>query len=113
MATDTGRRAETRAVEFLEDQGFKILARNWRNRWCEIDVVARRGDVTHIIEVKYRSNPAYGSGFEYITTDKLHRLERAAEMLMNGHDQPFQIDVVAVTGDLAAPEVSLLENVTA
>lgn len=109
MAYKVGQRAETLAAAYLEERGFQIIDRNWRNRWCEIDLVARGGAVIHIIEVKFRSNPDYGSGFEYITADKLRRLKLAAEYYMASRDQPYQIDVVAVSGQ----NIELIENVTA
>ncbi|GAC1371986.1 MAG: hypothetical protein NVSMB39_6180 [Candidatus Saccharimonadales bacterium] len=43
------------------------LGRNWRNRWCEIDIVARRGAQIHFVEVKYRRNVSYGYASEYIS----------------------------------------------
>lgn len=113
-STDVGRRAEAEARGFLEESGFRILATNWRNRWCEIDLVASRGEVIHVIEVKYRSNLDFGSGLEYITPSKLDRLSRAAEIFMLKHhlDYPYQIDVIAITGDLAKPTLELIENIT-
>ncbi len=42
MSTQTGKLAEDEAAEYLSQNGFKIIARNWRNRWCEIDIVAQK-----------------------------------------------------------------------
>lgn len=113
--TDLGRQAEDQVCQHLKAAGYQILARNWRNRYCEIDIVAAKAQVVHIIEVKYRSNPDYGSGFEYITADKLNRLSRAASAFMTTRrtSQPYQIDVAAVSGELAKPAIELMENVTA
>ncbi len=112
MSTELGRQAEERAAAYLERHGFAILARNWRTRWCELDLVARRGEVIHIVEVKYRSNPAYGSGFDYITTDKRQRLIKAAAAFIVQHapNADYQIDVVSVEGKGSWPEISLIEN---
>lgn len=91
------------------------MTRNWRNRWCELDIVAELTGVVHIVEVKYRSNLDYGTGLEYISRDKLRRLTRAASMFMTtrGHGRPYQIDVVAVTGEINQPTIILAENITA
>lgn len=109
MGSKTGLLAEIKAAGWLEDRGFQILDRNWHNRWCEIDLVARRGEVIHIIEVKFRANPNYGSGFDYINRDKLDRLQRAASRYMIDRNQPYQIDVVAIDSE----SIQLVENVTA
>lgn len=114
MSTELDSRAESLAASYLEELGYKIHARNYRTHYSEIDIVAEREKVIHIIEVKYRSNLDYGDGLEYISADKLKRLSRAAIMLMtNKPDRAYQIDVVAVSGLLECPEICLTENITA
>jgi putative endonuclease len=113
MTTQIGNQAEDIAARYLEEQRFKVLARNWHNRWCEIDVVARSKDKTvHFVEVKYRSSTGSGQGFDYITVDKQQRLQRAAVMWMTEQklDAPFQIDVISVDGDLTGPEITYIPN---
>ncbi len=112
MTTQLGQQAEGLAARYLEELGLVIRARNWRNRWCEIDIVAEGKDGIHFVEVKYRKLPNYGSGFDYITTNKSQRLQRAALMWMAsfGGDQPFQIDAISVAGSLTNPEIEYLPN---
>ncbi|HEX3082382.1 MAG TPA: YraN family protein [Candidatus Saccharimonadia bacterium] len=107
ITTVAGRLAETKAAAFLENQGFEIIGRNWRNRWCELDIIARHGGQLHIVEVKYRRRLDWGSGFEYITPDKIARLKRAALAWTWAHHYTgaYQIDVVAVTGELGSPQI--------
>ena len=95
-----GRAAEQRAAEFIEAAGFTILDRNWRNRWCELDIVARKNSHVHFVEVKYRRNTAYGFASEYITYEKSKRLIRAASASTQAHssDGPNQIDDISVEG---------------
>jgi len=109
---ETGRAAEQQASDHLEKAGFKILGRNWRNRWCELDIIAMRGPVLHIIEVKYRKNTDYGYAAEYISYDKSRRLIRAALAWTQAHryNGPYQIDVLSVEGDLGNPAITHLEN---
>lgn len=111
--TERGRRAETMAADYLTERGLEIVARNWRTRWCELDVVARSSDGLHFVEVKYRANPDYGTGFDYITRDKQLRLARAVESWCQHHRYagPYQIDVISVTGDLdRQPQIEWLPN---
>lgn len=101
MATfETGRRAEAVAADFLQHKGCEIVAQNWRTRWCEIDIVARRANVVYFCEVKYRANTAQGSGLEYITPKKLQRMRFAAESWAhrNAWQGEYQLCAVEVSG---------------
>jgi len=113
--TSTGRQAEDQAAAYLAAEGYEILARNWHNRWCELDIIARQGDEIHFIEVKYRRHTTWGTGFDYITPDKITRLKRAALAWTwaNHYDGPYQIGAVAVTGDLRSPTIELRAGVIA
>ncbi|MEX0748687.1 MAG: YraN family protein [Candidatus Saccharimonadales bacterium] len=95
-----GERAEAEVATYLQERRYKILDRNWRNKYSEIDIVARQGQRIYIVEVKYRRNLEYGDGFDYITTEKKRRLRRAAAAwaLDNDWTGDMQIDVAAVTG---------------
>lgn len=77
--TATGRNAESAVADYLVGEGYKILDKNWRNRWCEIDLIAQKDKITYFIEVKYRLSDTYGSGFEYITPQKRRQVTFAAE----------------------------------
>lgn len=110
---EIGRAAEQKAADYLAKAGFVILCRNWRNRWCELDIVARRGSVVHFVEVKYRADIRYGYAAEYISRDKSARLIRAALAWNQAHGYwgDYQIDVVTVEGPAARPAIAHLENV--
>ena len=113
MATESGNRAETLAAEYLEAKGLKIIDRNWRNRWCELDIVARSQNGVHIVEVKYRARTIWGGAAEYVTPDKVDRLRRGAAAWQQAHRYtgPIQIDVVTVEGELTSPAVEWLQSV--
>jgi putative endonuclease len=112
MSVARGHSAEVLAAEYLKGLGFHILERNWRTRWCEVDLIARRHGVIHLIEVKYRARSDYGTATEFVTADKRIRLERAALAWtqLRHYTGPYQIDVVAIDGDLAAPVITYLPN---
>lgn len=78
MSTSIGAQAETAAEAYLEQQGFKIIKRNWRTPVCEIDIIALKNGVVYFVEVKYRSRDGQGGGLEYITPAKLHQMDFAA-----------------------------------
>jgi putative endonuclease len=110
---EVGRAAEQLAATWLERHGFIILDRNWRTRWCELDIVARRNNIIHVVEVKYRQRLDFGSGFEYITPDKMGRLRRAALMWLKAYGQigaAYQIDIMALSGSLKPENLVYLPN---
>lgn len=84
----SGAVAEEKAAVVLEDQGYLILGRNWKTRWCEIDIVAEKNGIVIFFEVKYRKDALAGSGLEYITRAKQHRMRFAAEMWLARHARP-------------------------
>ena len=65
--TNIGNQAEVAVCEYLQAQGYKIMARNWKTKYCEIDIVAAQKKVIWFVEVKYRQTDSHGSGLEYIT----------------------------------------------
>lgn len=105
MSVARGQVAEVLAAEYLQGLGFHIIERNWRTRGCELDLIARRDGVIHIIEVTYLAT-------EMVTANRRHRLERAALTWtqLSRSTRPYQIDVVAIDGDLVAPTITYLPN---
>ena len=75
-----GNQAENVASNWLIQNGFHIIARNWQlPKVCEIDIVALKNEVLFFVEVKFRRNSAHGDGLEYIDAKKLAQMELAAE----------------------------------
>ena len=98
----SGAEGETLACRHLQDQGYRILARNFRCRSGEIDVVARDGDVTVFVEVKDRRGRSHGEGHESVTFGKRMRVVRAARLYAasNGlSETPIRFDVVSIERD--------------
>jgi putative endonuclease len=98
--TEDGRKAEAVAADFLKRKGCAIVAQNWRTRMCEIDVIAHRDKVVYFCEVKYRRTSNQGSGMEYITPQKLHRMRFAAEswVHLSGWTGEYQLCAIEVSG---------------
>lgn len=101
--------AESRAANYLESEGFEILDRNWHNRWCEIDVVARKGKRVYFVEVKYRRNANQGLGLDYITPKKLKQMAFAAEMWVSDHKWSGEYQLSALS--IVAEEIQLIEDI--
>jgi putative endonuclease len=78
MSTSLGSRAESAAAEYLKLIGYEVVGRNWRTPMCEIDIIAKKGDVIYFVEVKFRSRDNQGGGIEYITPAKIQQMAFAA-----------------------------------
>lgn len=72
--------AENAASEYLIRVGHTILDRNWKTKFCEIDIVSSRNGVIYFTEVKYRKKPDQGDGLSAITAKKLTQMKFAAEL---------------------------------
>lgn len=94
--TAIGQEAEARAAEYLIAHGYSVVGRNWRTRWCEIDIVVRKIDVIWFVEVKHRANAHYGDGLDYITPAKLRQMRFAAELWVAQHDYQGEYGIAAI-----------------
>lgn len=103
---ETGRRAEQAVADLLVSRGFTIVARNARAGRLELDIIARRGDLLVVCEVRSRTDPRFGSPVETIDRRKIARVRRAtAQWLRDNRPGTGQLrfDAAAV---LFAPDGS-------
>lgn len=95
-----GEHAESEVAQYLRRRKFTIIDRNWKTKWCEIDIIAERKGIIHFIEVKYRKNDKGGSGLAAITPKKLRQMKFAAELWLSGKNvQQAVLSAVEVGGD--------------
>jgi putative endonuclease len=100
-----GQSAESHAEAFLKTQGLKLLTRNWRCRFGEIDLVMQDGTTTVFVEVRLRSRSDFGGAAASVTPAKQKKLLAAARQYLSTLKTlpPCRFDVVALTGS-APPE---------
>jgi putative endonuclease len=97
-----GQRGEDIATAYLRQQGYTILARNWRCAAGELDIVARQGETLAFVEVRTRRGNRFGSPEESVTPDKQAKLVELAQSYLQEScltDQNWRIDVVAIEMD--------------
>jgi putative endonuclease len=109
--TAIGLQAEDLVAEYLIKKGYKIVERNFRNRYCEIDIIVANTEYICLIEVKYRKNNLYGGGIGAVDYNKQKRLRNAFEFWLSqedsyGHLQP-RIDIVSVD---SLGQIEIIEN---
>ena len=116
---------ENVACDFLKKKGFEIKERNYLRKWGEIDIVAKKSNIIHFIEVKSVScvtfdNVSHGTMGEFRPEDNMHpwklrRLSRVIQtyLLDKKLDQEWQLDLITVKIDqknrLARAEI--IENI--
>lgn len=126
-----GADGEEIALEYLQKKGFSLVEKNYRKPWGELDIVAKKGDCLHFVEVKtLEVDPEYGRRVSRITSDpfeplknmhreKQARLGRIIETYLlsnnlDGEDVDWQIDVVAIVleeGSGRVLSIEMLEDV--
>ncbi len=109
-----GQQGEKLAVQYLKKKGYKILGRNYRKRFGEIDIIAKDGTFLVFVEVKTRTTTTKGSPHSSVTFKKQQQISRVAleylssKNLLN-HDARFDvISILIETKD--DPHIELLQN---
>jgi len=106
LRKNVGRGGEEIASRFLQKRGYTVIARNYRRKWGEIDIIALKNNVVRFVEVKAVSReimPDFSREIDYrpeelVHHTKLRKLARTAALYMeeNKDNREFQIDVVGV-----------------
>jgi Holliday junction resolvase-like predicted endonuclease len=102
-----GQKAETEAASYLNLHGFRVIDRNWRTKWCEIDIVAQKDGITYFFEVKYRKRTVDSAGLDYINSNKLKQMKFAAELWVSHNNWAGDYELSAI--EIAGPEFVITE----
>ena len=110
--------AEGLAEKFLKDREYKILGRNYRKPWGEVDIIAEKEGIVIFVEVKASDSPA-PKGFEpekRVNDDKIKRIKRAAQTYIqqnNLDNRSWQIDLIAIEfdKDRGAAKITHFKNI--
>jgi len=107
-----GRWGETIASEYLESHSYKVVGRNVRTPYGEIDIIAQKDDIISFIEVKTRTSSAFGPPEIAVSPKKQQHMLSAAEYYAQEHEiDHWQIDVIAVERKNSKyPEITHFEN---
>jgi putative endonuclease len=114
---ELGALGEQYATQYLLATGLRILTRNWRCRYGELDVIAAEGDHTVVfVEVKTRTGDGFGGLEHAITPQKIRRIRRLSGLWLadqDAHWAQIRIDVIGVRiGRCRTPEVMHLRGVS-
>ena len=107
---ELGQSGEELAVAWYRSHGYEVLDRNWRCSIGEIDVVARRGEMLVVVEVKTRRSDAYGVPALAVTPPKQRRLRRLAARWLAEHRVDRRVDVRFDVASVVADAVTIYER---
>ncbi len=108
-----GDAGEEAAAELLCKGGYRIVARNYRCRRGEVDLIAERGELLVFVEVRTRATAAFGAREETVGFRKRRRVVAAARDYLarrRGSERGARFDVVAVVDSPAGPQLTHFEN---
>jgi putative endonuclease len=108
-----GKSGEDLACDELTRRGYEILARRYRRRGGELDIIARDGPTLVFVEVKTRDGRAFGGGAEAVTGLKQRRMAQVAlEYLARNRltGCPCRFDVVSIHLEAGGPEIEVFQN---
>lgn len=124
---EIGEKGEQIASNFLNKKGFEVIARNYRRKWGEIDIVAIKDNRVHFVEVKTVSRKSFGGHFEqeinnYKPEDNMHpwkikRLSRAIQTFLlekyKEKEPEWQLDLYSVFLDMErrVAKVRVIQNI--
>lgn len=106
-----GAQAEQWAAQYLQQQGLKLIAQNYRSRFGEIDLIMRDGAALVFIEVRLRRNADFGGAAASIDAHKQQRIIRTAQQYLAGlaHTPPCRFDAVLLD-DVQGHNMQWLRN---
>jgi putative endonuclease len=94
-----GNRGERAAVRYLKQKGYVILKRNYKCRFGEVDIIAKKSDVVAFVEVKTRTDDTFGQPNEAVREDRMRRYINTAKLFMtrNQGEYVIRFDIIEVT----------------
>ncbi len=107
-----GRLGEQKAVDFLLKSGYEVLCRNYRYQKAEVDIIAKRGNIISIVEVKSRKMGFLGEISDSIGKKKINLLVTATDQYIQENDLDVEVrfDVIIVIKNGEVFEIEHIEN---
>lgn len=109
---ELGKKGEQLAVDFLLENGYDIIARNYRFDKAEVDIIAKHKGILAIIEVKARSTADFGDPQDFVKPKQIKNLVKAVDeyVTVNDLDVEVRFDIIAITKVGKSYNIEHLEN---
>lgn len=108
-----GKSGEELAADLLKRNGYKIIARNYRTKLGEIDIIASDKDTVCFIEVKLRSSDRFGTPQEAVLNKKQRQISKASLLYLKDNNllnKKARFDVVSIIYSQGKPNLNLIKN---
>lgn len=109
-----GQMGEDIAAKYLQLHGYRIITRNYRCRYGEIDIIAREDNCLVFIEVRSKTSDSFGTAQESVNYHKQTKIRQLALFYIaervGSNDENYRFDVVAVTFDRSDRKIDLIKN---
>ncbi|MDD5409785.1 MAG: YraN family protein [Candidatus Omnitrophica bacterium] len=108
-----GKQAESAAVKFLQGQGYKLIRRNYKTKFGEIDIIAEDKGVICFVEVKARHTRLFGEPAEAVSTAKQRQISKAAICYLKENnllERQARFDVTSLLYKEDVPEIDLIKD---
>ena len=104
----SGKDGEEKACNYLKSKKYKILEKNYRCLYGEIDIIAKYNNTLVIIEVKYRKSAKFGKGYEAVNYTKQQKIIKTLQYYINEKNvkMPVRFDVLSIDDN----EITHIEN---
>jgi len=109
---ELGKKGEQMAVDFLLENGYDILERNYRFEKAEVDIIARKKHFLAVIEVKTRSSVHFGDPQDFLKPKQIQRLVKAIDAYVTANELDIEVrfDIIAIVKNGEQHTIKHLEN---
>jgi len=109
---ELGNKGEKLAVDFLIKKGYTILDTNWRFQKAEVDIIAQKGEILAVVEVKTRSTTDFGNPQDFVNPKKIKLLVSAIDEYVISKDLDVEVrfDIIAIVHENKNFTIEHLEN---
>ena len=109
---ELGKKGEQLAEDFLVQNGYEILERNYRFDKAEVDIIAQQKDILAVVEVKTRSSLDFGNPQDFVKPKQIKNLVKAIDAYVTENNLDFEVrfDIIAIFQNEKAFEIEHLED---
>ena len=107
-----GIEGEALACQYLQRKGLKIIEKNWRCRWGEVDLIVQEGLKIVFVEVKARSSQNFGTGLDAVTERKQQKMAKTALSYLQKYPKNYTdicLAVLSIDGSESSKVIEFIE----
>ena len=109
---ELGKKGEELAIDFLLKNGYEIIARNYIYQKSEVDIIAKKGEILAIVEVKTRTSAHFGDPQQFLKPKQMQRIIKAVDFFVNDNEMDVEVrfDIIAIVLNKKGMNLEHLED---